>query len=60
VTDTQYSEEHFVDDGDRGEFIPWVMNDPRIENHGLQRCTLTVGGQQVGPIKLLYATKKAM
>jgi thioredoxin reductase len=60
VTDTQYSEEHFVDDGDRGEFIPWVMNDPRIENHGLQRCALTVGGQQVGPIKLLYATKKAM
>ena len=60
VTDTMYSEDHFVDDGDRGGFIPWASNDPRIENHGLQRCTLTIDGPQVGPIKLMYATKKAM
>lgn len=60
VTDTMYSEEHFAEDEGRAEFTPWVTNDPRIENHGLQRCSLTVDGQQVGPIKLLYATKKAM
>jgi hypothetical protein len=60
VTESVYSEDHFADDEDRGGFIPWASNDPRIENHGLQRCSLTVGGQQVGPIKLMYATKKAM
>lgn len=56
VTDTVYSEEHFCSDEDRGGFIPWDKNDPRIENHGLQRCTLTVGGQQVMPVKLMYDT----
>ena len=56
VTDTVYSEEHFCSNEDRGGFIPWEKNDPRIQNHGLQRCTLTVGGQQVMPIELIYDT----
>jgi hypothetical protein len=54
VTDTVYSEAHFTSDEDRGGFIPWDKNDPRIENHGLQRCKLTVDGPQVMPIKLMY------
>ena len=56
VTDTVYSEEHFCSDEDRGGFIPWEKDDSRIQNHGLQRCTLTVGGPQVMPIKLMYDT----
>lgn len=60
VTDRVYSEDHFADDEDRGGFIPWEKDDPRIANHGLQRCSLSVGGQQVGPIKLMYTMKKDM
>lgn len=54
VTDTVYSEEHFCSDPERGGFTPWDRNDSRIANHGLQRCTLTVDGPQVMPIKLMY------
>jgi thioredoxin reductase len=54
VTDMVYSEEHFSSDAERGGFTPWAKDDPRIQNHGLQRCKLMVDDPQVMPVKLMY------
>lgn len=56
VSNEVYPEDHFYNDEDRGGFTPWAKDDPRIQNHGLPRCTLQVGGPQVTDIKLPMAT----
>ncbi len=46
ITTEIYPEEHFYNTEERGGFTPWA-EDLHNENHGLPRCALTVGGQQV-------------
>jgi thioredoxin reductase len=59
VTDTRYSEEHFVENSsDRHDFTFWELDDPRIQNHGLQRCSLTEKCPQVTEIDFASFYKK--
>jgi thioredoxin reductase len=53
VTDTVYSEEHFVSDESRGGFTAWASDDPRIKDHGLQRCKVNCDGTPltIGPLE---------
>ncbi len=54
VTTKQYSLEHFTDDESRGGFRPWAADDPRIANHGLQRCKLNPDGSPLAVAPLEY------
>jgi hypothetical protein len=53
VTSTVYSLDHFTDDESRGGFKPWAADDPRIMNHGLQRCKMNADGSplMLGPLE---------
>lgn len=53
VTTDVFSEEHFYDDVELGgSFTPWTADDPRIQNHGQQKCLLGVDDPQVSAIQL--------
>jgi len=58
VTDTHFSEEHFCADPDRHGFILWEKDDPRTQNHGLQRCALTPECPQVTEIDFASFSKR--
>ncbi|MGI9214063.1 MAG: hypothetical protein ACR2HF_16460, partial [Methylococcaceae bacterium] len=52
VCDTVFPEEHFCADPERHGFVLWEKDDPRTQNHGLQRCSLKPEDPQVTEVDL--------
>lgn len=52
VCDTVFPEDHFCADPERHGFVLWEKDDPRTQNHGLQRCSLKPEDPQVTAVDL--------